>query len=197
MKWIVLFIVSCIGLNLSAAPEGFDKYELIIKRNIFDSTRRKKVPYVPKKPRPPVVVEKEDPPEPEPQRDVVILTGIIADDNKATAMFYSMNRDFSGNVNLNEEFAGMKVVTITSEYVCLETKDKQLKLPVGSKLVRVDEGPWSVNEVTGDDRDMVAMRSKRDKSSSDKKSGSSKSSGGSAEDILKKMLERRNQELNK
>jgi hypothetical protein len=194
-----------------ADSRSFDRFQLIVERNIFDSERQKRV--VNREPPPPRIER--------PRVQTISLNGTIRYDGKAFAFMNSSESEYRGVFSLGDILGDWRLAAIDTRGVKLETDDIELDLPVGKSLRREGEQAWEVSdEFTG------AVTSGRFASSNNERrgpdgSGGTRSSGGPSfgspggsdvaaaaagnagggsgddamSEIMRRMMERRKQEL--
>lgn len=187
---------------------SFDRFQLIVDRNIFDSERRKQVANRQPEPR----IE-------QPRTQTISLNGTISYGGKAFAFVSSSESEYRGVFSPGDTLGGWRLESVDTRGVKLKAEDGELDLPVGKSLRRDGEEAWRVSE------ELVAgVTSGRFGSSSTPRgpgggSGSRRSGGapptpggspmagtpapaappaaaggGDMSDIIKRMMERRKQE---
>lgn len=183
------FILLNSGLTLSAQersgkPDWQEKFAILAERNIFDPERR-------------VMRDETPPPRPPapPEVETFSLAGTLLYSDKSIAFFLSGDSEKQGSRLLNEEIAGFLIKEITQEYALLNQGEREIKLDVGSQLKRVGDGAWEIQKGIMDVADRAPSTSS---SMSSRPDGSSAPPvlGGDADEILKQLLQRRQQELN-
>lgn len=193
-----------------AGPDQLEYFRIIYQNNVFDPGRR---PW-----RPPDRRE-ERPVVRQPQIDSVGLSGIMSYDGKFLAIFNGSSSSFQGVRNLGESIGDLKIIKVGIDEVSLastaapknndesETEGgTSYVLKIGESLTRQDEGPWKKSSGSG--QPFRSAWSGSSRSSGGQSPGRSPepaqgASGGSAaeessnaeNDILKKLLERRKQQL--
>jgi hypothetical protein len=109
------------------------------------------------------------------------------------AFFEGSRSEYKTAVKASDTIAGFKITGVLPGKVTLDVNGKEIDLAVGQELKRQDEGEWSVSgRSDSDSRSENGSRS-RDSSSSASASGSS----GDEDDILQKLLKKREEELTK
>jgi len=138
------------------------------------------------------------------------LVGTMDYEKGTFAFFEGSNSQLTRVMKANEVIAGHKLVQISADGVKLEADSKQVELSVGSQMRREDEGAWQVSETRGgftaasNSNGDSSSRSRRDEDSSIRRSDNSESSNRSSasafptsaneEEILKRLMERREKE---
>lgn len=165
---------------------GFDAFRLIIERNPFDRNRTGTV-------RAPVQ-EAVRPP----RIDTIGLVGTLVTETTSYAFFNSSVAEYRAVVALGGSIAGCTVTAIDSASVQLMVNDAPEVLQVGMSMVREERGRWELRDEPISDFTILV---KSDQSASGPAVGSETSSPASepgessTNDILKKLMERRRQEM--
>jgi hypothetical protein len=113
------------------------------------------------------------------------LVGTMSYEKGRFAFFESSNYQYQKVLETSNTIAGYTIADITPTHVKLESTNGQaIKLPVGMQMKKEDEGEWSVSE--------------RPQSSEGygRSSVSSGSSGAEASEVLKRLMQKRDQEGN-
>ena len=174
---------------------AFDSFQIVVDRNIFDPNRRRQQRGGASMADPPRVQQPPD--------ERIALTGSLiyetANNTEIIAFFEGSKAEYNATIRLGESIAGYRVAEIRTDGVKLETENQQIDLPVGAGLSRQVEGKWQIVSAS----DLSARRGPesgspetiqtRPTSSGD--SAETKSSEGSTNDVLRKLMERRKQEL--
>jgi hypothetical protein len=123
--------------------------------------------------------------------DSFSLVGTMSYPKGTFAFFDGTSSDYRKAVKLDDAIAGYKVAEITRNAVTLTTTNKQIELKVGSQMRHEDQGGWQL--VSQDESPVEAEEnSAADTSSS---SATESSSAGEGNDVLKKLMQQREQEL--
>lgn len=188
---LVRLIAAAVGLAPSMAsaaekPTGYDAFELIRTRSIFDPNRR--------------AVKKESEQTraitPSRPRSVHLsLTGTMVTDGRALAFFSGSRSEFNKIVKVGEKIGDFTVAKITSAQVDLHHAEKPTTLAVGKRL-QLEGTEADASEPEPSTPTDGAPANLPDPSKPTPPAGSAPS-GGSPSDILKRMMERRAQEMNK
>jgi len=200
--WYFLFCFVCLGFVLCnmclisvylAAQESesaptetgpsFENFELIWQRNIFDPSRRKQVEE-------PVVRA------PEPVVYEFSLLGTLVTENNSYAFFEGNRSSLSGVVKQGESFEPFIVQAISTTSIQLVSGEENIPLKIGMTLRREEEQDWNVidSESVGpssgrssdDSRPLASKSEEHDEETVDEDSN----------DVLKRLMEQRKQELN-
>jgi hypothetical protein len=196
--------------QVSTKP-GFETFDLLLKRNIFDPARR---PNMPERSERPVYVAP-------PRKEYLALLGVLICGGQAVAFFEDTAGGSGKQVRTGDEIAGFRVVGVATDRIRLEKAKQEQELPVGWQLVRQGETDWRISseapQMDGaqvasssdsrdtrdsrdsrDSRDFGSFRDSRRGGWMDRRSNgtSAGSRGGQAtsvntEEILKRMMERR------
>jgi hypothetical protein len=117
-----------------ASPRGFDVYQIIETRNIFDPDRQ------------PSLTAAGAPPQPieQPPRkafDYVVLTGVMVNGGQALAFFSGSRPDYDKVTEVNGEIAGAKVTKVTPEGIEVDRAGKNIRVAVGQTVPFDDSAP--------------------------------------------------------
>jgi len=173
-------------------------FEILYTNNIFDPTRK-----------PDRKGRKRPDPEPEPQIDAFTLIGLMAYADRQIAVLSGSSSEYSGAFKLNDQIDNLKLISLSDKAVSFAEGEATLSVDIGTSLRRVDGGDWKESS----ERVRTASRSgssgsqyssrgttRRDenkdsaKESEDKEDESDGSEDSGAE-LLRKMMERRRQEV--
>lgn len=191
---------SICGQDTDPRGEGFNTFRLVTQRNIFNPDRR----------RPPPVSERRTPPPRQPDPDIVRLTGTMLYQDRQIAFFDGSDRDFRGAKEVEQNIADLVVEQITTDRVFLRRvgSDEKIVMMVGTQLRRVGDDPWETQ--TGGRGSFPSSSASRSRSVSstrgpatDSGAGADSDGGGesaaasdaSASEILKRLMEKRRQEM--
>ena len=165
-------------------PE-FKSFELITQRNIFDPTRRK---YVPRKATP----RNEQPRKVEPKKrvDRFDLLGMMTYDGQGVAIFEGSEKEFNVEIKLGEKISGFNLVAMNTDKITLSNGTKNYELKIGTGMQRAEGEDWKLASDAGSYKP-----AERKKSVVIKKPETSSGESSSREEILKRMMERRQKEL--
>jgi hypothetical protein len=166
---------------------AFERFQPIFERNIFNPNRR-----------PQVVVSAPVERPPDPVVDEISLIGTLVTEQQTFAFFESNRMEFRGVLELGMPVADYQIAAISSKGVILSASGQSIELAVGMGLSRVDLGEWRFG--TSPQRTTSPALARRPEGSSTPSPTPSAApqanEGGSNEDLLKKLMERRRQELN-
>lgn len=186
MSGLYLFAITSRGAEETPAPPAeppFDSFKIITERNIFDPNRRK--PSERTQPR----VERPAPP----KIDRLELVGTLISKTNALAFFVGTESSYQGAFKKDAAIADHKILAIQPESVRLEMEGGSVEFKVGQQMTRREGEAWQ----------MAAENEKIERSVSVAQRGSvmakeetkPAASGDSTNDILKRLMERRKQEL--
>lgn len=200
------------GTN-APATNGFQAFKLIADRNIFNQNRT-----------PGNASERARPPERQARVETFSLLGTLRYEKGEFAFFDGNNSEFRKVLKPSDTIGGCRIVEVGHNSVKLAAGDKQVELAVGMQMTRQDEGEWQVTARSSSDvarsdasrsgdRDSFRSRdngresrdfrtrefSRRDRSSGESSEASrpstgSSPSGGSEDEILRRLMERRQRE---
>lgn len=162
----------------SSAPTALDysAFRMIADRNIFNANRTSRTARSGERARQPVV-------------ETFSVVGTMSYAKGDLAFFDGSSGIFRKTLKVGETIAGHKVTAITAEEVSLEAGDKKVTLKVGGQMRREDEGPWEM-AAAGISHNVVSS------TTGAAASGASDSgSSGEVSDALKRLLQKREQEL--
>lgn len=155
----------------------FTAFRLIAERNIFNAARsggRASAP--PRETRRPARV------------DTLALVGVMSYAKGTFAFFDGSSGEFRKAVQTGGTVAGLKVVDIQPERVQLENGTNRFELRVGARLRREDQGAWQVSEST------EPLPTPGPGGVSGSAASTESSNGGGADEVLRRLLQRREQE---
>lgn len=175
--------------NRPASGIEFPSFQLIADRNIFNANRSARASRAPREPAPKAVVV-----------ETLALVGSMSYSKGDFAFFDGSSSEFRKVLKAGDAIAGFALKTIGRNSAQLEAEGKTIELAIGSHLRRQDAGEWQlVAEAAPDSSSSSSNRESR--SGSDSSSGSGDSStpsaatGGDANDILQRLMKKREQEL--
>ncbi len=185
----------CVSIPLPAVAEEdpesimpFESFAVIFERNIFNPNRRKR-----NEERPVEVVRR-------PQIDELTLVGTLVTDTGSYAFFDGTFSEAKSVLKAGDRIADCTIGNIDTTRILLAGNDHTFDLKVGMSLMREDRGKWEIAELSDRSRRMMA-RSDDQQSEEQKDSTGSTSEpeqeNSSSNDILKQLMERRKQELQK
>jgi hypothetical protein len=164
-----------------SSVSGFESFRIVLERNIFDPNRRPLQPEdfsVPK----------------EPPADRVALIGVLISEGGAVAFFESPKPEYNLDVKQGETIAGFQVAGIRTDYLTLVRDGRQMELPVGSSLSKQDDGEWELSSeglpFSGSESTSISGETGVTEGSTE-----TQSSGSSTSDLIRKLKERRRQEM--
>ncbi|MBN1866108.1 hypothetical protein JW916_02330 [Candidatus Sumerlaeota bacterium] len=183
----------------SAAPSAersFSDFQLVAQRNIFDSQRVARR-------------ANSEPMAPTVRVDRIVVLGTLIDGGERVAFLQGTQGAYSGTFRPGDTIADLVVSGISTEGVRILDGDRAFNLAVGRALERRGEEPWQLGEggsfvpVPASGSHFAPSAESGSASSSSPSASASPSSdasaGGSspADDILKRMMERRQREMQK
>lgn len=155
----------------------FASFKIIPDRNIFNPNRSSRSARTTTAPAAkPVKVE------------TFSLVGTMSYGKGDLAFFDGSSSAFRKALKTNDSIAGYVITHVTSANVRLEADGVAVEVPVGGQMRRQDEGPWQL--AAGTQTQAPASRSGGD-------SGENSGAGGGEDEILKRLLQKREEELNK
>jgi hypothetical protein len=140
-----------------------------------------------------------------PKVDAFSLVGTLRYEKGDMAFFDGSSSDYRKAHKAGDTIAGYKVLSISDSTVRIEAQGKVTQLKIGSQMRREDDGEWMFAEgpyaggITGSSGSGGSTSSGSGESSTGSASASTGSSGsgggGSADEILKRLLQKREQEM--
>ena len=170
----------------SAAPrrETFEDFGILTARNIFDPERGRPAPERPSRP---------DPPE---RREHVDLLGVLLYNEGAVAFFEGSDRDYSGAFKQGDKIAEYRIGAIDTSKVTLEKDGERIGMPMQARLERHGEGKWNLEEgAAGRGDQQPPAGGETAKTTADSEKAGDEAGGDAESELLKKMMERRKQEI--
>ncbi len=174
----------------SASPErrqGFEAFKLVYNRNIFDPNRRPSSgPGRARAPRPKKV-------------EGISLVGTMIYGQAAYAFFKGSDAKFQTALSLSNTVAGLTLIAIQPDCVKLSSASNSvLELGLDKQLRRDDDGEWQLAtspvsyENTGTNSGSGGSTGSRESVST-----AGPTSGSGADDIIKRLMQKREQEMNR
>lgn len=184
---IIGALIACVCIpGMRAAQEtnapvngrSFPAFKLIYERNIFNQNRRPGVKDTPRKESPKVS-----------KIDRFSLVGTLIHEEGSFAFFDGSDYQFQTVLSKDQKIGGFKLAEITAESVKLQSETNSVELFMGMQMKREDEGAWQA---------VMSSTSSSASSDTSKSSSTEESTGDAAADaILKRLMEKREKELNK
>jgi len=166
-----------------SSVSGFESFSIVFERNIFDPTRQ------------PPRLERSFVPE-APPADHVALRGVLISEDAAIAFFEGTKQEYSVDAKQGDTVAGFQVAGIRTDYLTLTRDGRQTELPVGSSLVKHDDGEWELSSeglsFSGSESTSFSGETGVTEASTE-----TNSTGNSTNNILRRLKERRKQEMGK
>jgi hypothetical protein len=183
---MALLLLAPVIVDAAEKPAGYDAFSLVRTRNIFDPNRRAPVK-ASEQPRPAAPSR--------PKSVHLTLTGTMVTDGKSLAFFSGSRSEFNKIIGVGGTIGDFKVAAITSGQVDLDHAGKATSLAVGKRLqLEGTEADAAEPEPGAATADAPAPSANPSQPSAP---ASAPPSGGSPSEILKRMMERRAQEMKK
>lgn len=164
-----LLAAPCSGQeNDRSAETELSAFRLIFERNIFNPNRQKV------EEEKPVVVEK-------PQADEISLVGVLVTETQRFAFFDGSSSAYRRVLSIDAEIGGGTIEAIDSTSIKLRLNDEALDLPVGMGLIREEGQAWQ-------------MQNAPRRVESKPQNNETRTQPTPANELLRKLMERRNQE---
>lgn len=155
--------------------EDFSNFRIVADRNIFNPNRRYSRPG-------------ESQPKPK-QVDSFGLVGVMSYEKGTFAFFDGSTSDFKKVLKSSDKIANYTICEITPNAVKLDNGGKKLELHIGAQLRREDQGEWTLSN----EPQSYAVSSTASSSNANASAATDAPSGADA-DVLKKLMQRREQE---
>ena len=159
----------------AVARLDYQSFKIITDRNIFDPNRSSRSSRT-----------RNDGPR-QARVESFALVGTMSYGNGTYAFFDGTGSSYRKAVKTGDTIAGHKVAEISADRVKLEANGQQIELSVGAQMKKQDEGEWQ-----------LAGRAESFSTSSPATATAEKADGDSAgeeSDVLKKLMQKREQEL--
>lgn len=177
---VCLFLppVAAQDTNAPVDSRSFAAFKLLHERNIFNQNRRPGVKDTPRKETPRA-----------PRIDRFSLVGTLIHEQGSFAFFDGSESSYQTVIKPDQTIGGCKVMEIAPESVKLQSGTNSVELFMGMQMKREDEGAWQA---------VMSSTSSSASSDTSKSSSTEESTGDAAADaILKRLMEKREKELNK
>ena len=179
-------------------PGSLKDFGILHTNNIFDPNRK---PYR--------LERKRQDPEPEPQIDAFTLIGLMAYADRQIAVLSGSSSEYSGAFKLNDQIDNLKLISLSDKAVLFSEGEATFNVDIGTSLRRVDGGAWKESSErvrtaskSSSSRSQYSSRgttrsdeNKDSAKGSEDKEDESDSSADSEAELLRKMMERRRQEV--
>ncbi|MHA3774412.1 hypothetical protein ACXR0O_23035 [Verrucomicrobiota bacterium sgz303538] len=194
--WIIalcaMFITTAAVNAQAPQGKGYDGFKGIRTRNIFDPDRRG-----------PRIESAPQQSAPRSRRDYLALTGTMVTSGKTLAFFTGSRSDYNRVIAVKDKIADYTVTSIDSAQVNLEYDGKPLSMEVGKQLSL--DGSGTVSAISSNSTEAESAPSSSSSLPSTSTPGAAPSSPTSApagvpgdkSEILRRMMERRQQETSK
>jgi hypothetical protein len=186
-------------------PGSFEDFGILHTNNIFDPNRK---PNRPERKRPDS--------KPEPQIDAFTVIGLMAyatpkssETDRQIAVLAGSSSEYNGVFKLNDQIDNLKLISLDDKAVSFAEGEATFSVNIGTGLRRVDGGAWKESservKAASESRSSRSQYSSRGTARSDDNKDSTKDSedkgdesdgsGDSEAELLRKMMERRRQEV--
>lgn len=183
IAWLMAVLVGASGLNgfaqqtnNAASRLDYASFKLITDRNIFNSYRTSRSSRS----------ERRDSRK-QVKADTFSLLGVMSYEKGTFAFFDGTSSDYRKTIKRSEAIAGYTVTDIAPNRVKLVSGTNQFELRVGSQMRREEDGEWF----------LVAQAESYPSQTSAATTDASTASSADADEVLKKLMQRREQELNR
>jgi hypothetical protein len=191
--WIALVLLMGICLKVGAqetnSPSRLDypTFRLISERNIFNPNRSTRSARAGQE-----AAEKEVTIE-----SFALVGTLLSDETGRFAFFEGTRSEYRKVLRPADTIAGYKIAEITPKNIKLEADGQVVELPVGMQMKRPDQGEWQVAaraELVANTSRTIAS-SENGASAEKTEAGSDASAGGGESDVLKRLMQKREQEI--
>lgn len=167
--------------------QDFSEFKIIADRNIFDPNRN------------PRRTTTNNVPRPRPKEvDTLALVGVMTYEKGSFAFFDGSKGEFRKALKPSDSIGGLKIVEVEPNLVRLAKSGKTLELTVGAQLKREDEGEWksggSAESFGSTTSSHVSTSGSASPSTANPSPTSASASPSADNDVLKRMMQRREQE---
>jgi hypothetical protein len=184
---ILAILLTCLGTSAWAQPTNtseradLQSFRIISERNIFDPNRSSRADRT---------VRREREPERRARVESISLLGTMSYEKGWFAFFDGSSGEFRKALQPNDAIAGYTISAIAPNHVRLEaTNSPPIELRVGMQMKKQEEGEWAVS--SSGDVTAVAPPTATTEASTE-----SSASGGES-DVIKRLMQQREQELQK
>ncbi|MDB4530907.1 hypothetical protein N9218_01295 [bacterium] len=185
-------------------PSSLQDFAILHTNNIFDRYRR-----------PPSQETPRSYPKPEPKIDAFTVIGLMvyaspksSETDRQIAVLAGSSSEYNGVFNLNDQIDNLKLISLDDKAVSFAEGEATFRVDIGTGLRRVDGGDWKESselvKAASESRSSRSQYSSRGTARSDNKDSTKDSedkgdeSDGSEDsdaELLRKMMERRQQEV--
>jgi hypothetical protein len=158
----------------SVSHPDYGAFKIITQRNIFDPNRSASSG------------RRTDSPKPA-KTESFALIGTLSYEKGAYAFFDGSSSSYRVARQIGDAIGGHKIVEITTDGVKLDANGQQVELSVGMQMKKQDEGEWRAAGRAESFSAAAPATASNEKAES--------SAGGEESDVLKKLLQKREQEL--
>jgi hypothetical protein len=161
----------------------YSAFKIVADRNIFDPNRY------------PHTSGRHESRRPAKTADTFSLVGVMSYQKGTFAFFDGSSSDYRKVLKSADTIAGFTISEVTQTQIKLTAGTNAFVLPVGAQMLRDAEGDWTLNLTAAPVSD--SSQASSTESSGGDAGASPASSGGNASEVLKKLMQRREQELNR
>jgi len=133
--------------------------------------------------------------EPEPAIEFFTLYGTMIYEQGTFAYFGGSDEAFRKALRIRDTIGGLEVVDISPSHVRLDNAGEALTLGVGMQLKRRDQGEWELVREPERSGTKTSSRSQEQPTSSRPEVASAGNAASEDDDILKRLMQKREQEL--
>jgi hypothetical protein len=162
-----------------------EAFPTLATRNLFDPARTRLQQSPPER--------REEPRSERPRTDFITLTGTMTHGTNAYAFFGGSQSEYNQIIKPQDHIANFTVAQITTSHVLLQFQTNELILPVGHQLRREGEAPWHLSDRTTAESSPTARPPGALPTTSSGPAPALPTE--EANDLLKRMMERREKEI--
>jgi hypothetical protein len=170
----------------SSSRLDFPAFNIIAERNIFNPNRSKGSAGN---------MTRTRPDESRRKTEAFALRGTMSYEKGRYAFFEGSSSDYRKALQVAENIAGYKVTEIGPDFVKLESQGKQVDLRLGMQMKKQEKGEWLLGSGTEAFESPTSTGASSDNSPSQPGEKAESGGGGAVSDILKKLREKREQEM--
>ncbi len=169
----------------SASRLDFPAFRIIAERNIFNPSRSGRSPRSYERPRSERRVRTE----------AFALRGTMSYEKGRFAFFEGTSSDYRKALEAADTIAGFKIAAVGPDSVKLESNGKQIELQIGMQMKKPEGGDWELASGTDSVDIAAAAPASADTNATQNSQKTEAGSSGGVSDILKRLMQKREQEL--
>lgn len=171
------------GSTSASAGVDYSSFRIVTERNIFNANRSGRA----SRPR--------NEPKRQPRVDAFGLVGTMSSPQGTLAFFDGSSGDYRKALSVGAKLGGYEIAQIETSQVQLTAGSQKITLRLGSQLRREDEGEWKLSETSEAFASSSNSGTGRSDSGTSSGSGGGSAPAGEMSDVLKRLMQKREQEL--